>query len=197
MRRRTSNGAPLVYLTFDDGPHPEVTPRILDTLQQHNALGSFFLIGEQAERFPELVERLLAEGHQIGNHTATHCAPWKVSFARWRSELMRCDQVLIDLGASRPWYRPPWGQMTVRQQWYLWRESRPVAFWSRDPKDCSCSTPEPLKNHFRNRPPAPGDILLLHDDQPHTADWLPWLLTQIRSVGLSCDRLDTRPNPRH
>ena len=70
--------SPLVCLTFDDGPDPVYTPAILDLLAMHKIRASFFVLGEAAERFPRLVERMLSEGHTVGNHTYSHRHPWMI-----------------------------------------------------------------------------------------------------------------------
>src|SRR5262245_55440479 len=76
LRGRRCDGA--IHWTFDDGPHPEHTPRVLDVLAESGASATFFVVGQQAEKYPELVRRIVHEGHAIGNHTWSHCDPRKV-----------------------------------------------------------------------------------------------------------------------
>lgn len=93
---------PEVWLTIDDGPDPEDTPRLLEILAARGAKATFFVVGEKAERHPELCRRILAEGHRLANHTWSHPAAWQWLFPRamLRREIDRCAQVLADLGAG-------------------------------------------------------------------------------------------------
>ena len=110
---------PVVSLTFDDGPHPDVTPRLLDLLRERGVRGTFFLIGREVERYPELVRRIVAEGHVLGNHTATHSSMfWAHSRVRLRHEIeaaqraieaaagVRCRLFRAPVGLKNPWLSP-------------------------------------------------------------------------------------------
>ncbi len=119
-----------VALTFDDGPDPIFTPRILDILAQFDARATFFVIGKRAEQHPEIIRAIAGAGHEIGNHTYTHRPLWLLPPRQTRQEIDRCTHVLTTiLGEPPRYFRPPWGQSNlaavrhsarVRQQRVLW-----------------------------------------------------------------------------
>jgi peptidoglycan/xylan/chitin deacetylase (PgdA/CDA1 family) len=102
-----------VWLTIDDGPHPEDTPRLLDLLDAAGARATFFVIGEKAERYPDLVRDILHRGHQVGNHTMTHPAGrfWMLSGGQVRTEIQRCQETVRSVtdGYECAWFRAPAG----------------------------------------------------------------------------------------
>ena len=99
-----------LHLTFDDGPDPTWTPRCLDVLAQANARATFFVIGAQAKQHPELVRRVVAAGHAIGNHTLTHAHPWTISARRAVGEVRDGAAAIADAaGVSPTLFRPPHG----------------------------------------------------------------------------------------
>jgi len=99
-----------IALTFDDGPNPEFTPRLLDLLQGHQIKAAFFLVGKFAEEHPEIVKRLSSEGHIIGNHSWSHPNLAKIASARVRTELERTSQLLGQITGERVQiFRPPYG----------------------------------------------------------------------------------------
>ncbi len=99
-----------VHLTFDDGPDPTWTPRCLEHLAHANAHATFFVIGTQAQRYPDLVRRVVGEGHAIGNHTFSHAHPWRLSARGGRAEVRDGANVLADiLGFPPKYFRPPHG----------------------------------------------------------------------------------------
>ena len=99
-----------VYLTFDDGPDPRWTPQLLDLLTSHNTKATFFMIGAQARRYPELVRRVVREGHAIGNHTMTHAHPWTIGKRRAIAEVRDGAAAIADSAGSTPsLFRPPHG----------------------------------------------------------------------------------------
>jgi peptidoglycan/xylan/chitin deacetylase (PgdA/CDA1 family) len=101
-----------IYLTFDDGPDPEFTPRVLDVLARANMHATFFAIGTQARRWPELVRRAAAEGHEIANHSFSHRHPWMMSARSARAEVREGAAVLSEITGHAPnFFRPPHGRM--------------------------------------------------------------------------------------
>ncbi|MDD7968343.1 polysaccharide deacetylase family protein [Actinomycetospora lemnae] len=104
---------PRFVLTFDDGPHPATTPALLDVLARHGAHATFFLLGERASAYPELVARIAAEGHEIGNHTWRDEPTWRLAPAEFREDLRATQRVLAAHGPVR-WFRPGSGWPTPR-----------------------------------------------------------------------------------
>jgi peptidoglycan/xylan/chitin deacetylase (PgdA/CDA1 family) len=154
-----------LHLTFDDGPHPDHTPRLLDLLAAHDARATFFLIGREAERHPELVRRIVDAGHVLGNHSWSHPQFDRLDLAAQREEIERTDRLLQSLdGLPRHDFRPPRGVMPPRMVLDCIRRGRRIAFWSYDSLDYRQLAPEALIASARRHSPRPGEILLLHDD---------------------------------
>ena len=114
---------PILYLTFDDGPIPEVTPWVLDLLKQYDAKATFFCVGENVERNPALFERLIAEGHSVGNHTYSHLNGWKTPTSLYLDNIRRCSAIRSNL------FRPPYGRMKMSQYRKLLAEGFRVVMW--------------------------------------------------------------------
>lgn len=161
-------------LTFDDGPHPEYTPRILDILSEDQVKATFFVIGNVAEKHPDLVRRIMDEGHVIGNHTWTHSNPKCQSVDELVSEVEKADDLLTRLTGERPrLFRPPMGKLTMRKFRRLWQAEKSVVLWSNDPKDFACGSAYELRAKLvQERPVDPGDIVLMHDNRPYAVEVL-------------------------
>lgn len=157
---RVDASAPLVALTFDDGPDPEYTPRLLDVLERSGARATFFMIGEAARRHPDLVDDVAARGHCVGNHTDTHPSLPTLSGRDRRRQIRRCAETLAP-HADRL-LRPPKGHQTVGSRLdALWCRHRPVA-WSVSVDDWTAHDPDWLTSRLAEQL-APGQIVLLHD----------------------------------
>lgn len=146
-------------LTFDDGPRPGTTDRLLDGLRERGASATFFLVGEQAALYPDLVQRMRQEGHQVGNHTWSH--------VRLEGELSKAmqeienTQLLLQnlLGEGAYWLRPPYGLIDpgIASQVKV-----PMVKWSVDPRDWESRNAEVVFQALREETKT-NDILLLHD----------------------------------
>ena len=159
-----------IALTFDDGPHPEHTPRLLDVLAVAGAKGTFFVIGEQVLRHPKLVRRMADEGHEIGNHTWTHSEPSQTSAAQFLEEVLQTRRMIQNLtGRDCRLMRPPKGALTVAKTLGLWRQQQTIALWNSDPKDFAMTDETELLRWLENYRPRTGDIVLLHDNHPRAA----------------------------
>lgn len=153
------------YLSFDDGPHPEHTPRLLDLLAAHGAHASFFVVGRHAEQHPAVVERIVAEGHLLGNHSWSHLHFAQQPLRDQLAELDRTDTLLSGFdGHARHRIRPPHGTLPLPLLFALARRQRSVAYWSYDTMDYHLPAVPELVGNLRRRPPVAGDILLMHDD---------------------------------
>ena len=114
VRTHMPRTAPALYLSFDDGPHPEHTPRLLDLLQQHGAKATFFLIGDQVALYPDVVRRILAEGHSIGNHSMRHPRVRRELGHARMADIAEADAVMRPFnGRERQLFRPPNGRATA------------------------------------------------------------------------------------
>lgn len=153
-----------VALTFDDGPDPEVTPYVLDTLDAWGATASFFCIGERARANPGLVRRIVAAGHGVENHSLTHPNSFACHGPRGlHREVIGAQRILEDITGRTPaWFRAPMGFRSPLLQPLLCRAGLRQAAWTRRGFDTSCRDPAViLRRLMRNL--AGGDVLLMHD----------------------------------
>ncbi|MES2098580.1 MAG: polysaccharide deacetylase family protein [Pseudomonadota bacterium] len=185
VRTRGPRTGGAVYLTFDDGPHPQHTASVLEVLARHGAKGSFFLIGREAERFPELVRRILAEGHSVGSHSMFHPRMRGLGARVQWSEIDRADLVLEGFdGRRRHAFRPPNGRVTLPiLAAGLWRR-QPLVLWTIDSHDYELG-PDGVIQRLQKGPPTDGDVILFHDDGACAATALQALLPVWRAGGLS------------
>jgi peptidoglycan-N-acetylglucosamine deacetylase len=194
-------------LTFDDGPNPAITPKLLDLLDRHHAKATFFLVGKWVRESPTLVKEMSDRGHLLGNHTDTHpnlffCGPQET-----RTELLRCSEAIGQATWAEPrWFRPPYG---FRSPWLgslvLQQRMRMVMWtllpgdWRLKPADWLINRMKPIAAHAQNlrspnqpSQPSTGDILCLHDgdyarpngDRTHTLAALEYWLPRWRDLGL-------------
>ena len=125
---RQSKAGKSIYLTFDDGPIPEVTPWVLQTLKHYGAKATFFCVGENVKRHPEIFKMLLADGHAIGNHTYHHLNGIKTGPALYLKDFLKCEEVLRENGVTTSLFRPPYGRISRRQVQML--ASRYIVMWN-------------------------------------------------------------------
>ena len=146
-----------VYLTFDDGPIPEATPFILDTLSQYGIKATFFMVGDNVRKYPELYNKVVAAGHRIGNHTFNHIGGFRHTITTYKANADKADQLLhTDL------FRPPHGWMRWDQYIWLRRKYR-IVMWDLVTRDYSkWMTAEDVLNNVK-RYTRNGSIITFHD----------------------------------
>lgn len=151
-------------LTFDDGPHDELTPLILKRLDQANIKATFFVLGCHAEAHPEWVERIICAGHEVGEHGYSHYHAWKTSPVRLVRDLWRCARFFerFRRGPAPVLFRPPRGKLSLMTWLYVIAHGRRLAFWNVDPKDYAQDTGMAVASHVIEHL-GPGSVILLHD----------------------------------
>jgi peptidoglycan/xylan/chitin deacetylase (PgdA/CDA1 family)/glycosyltransferase involved in cell wall biosynthesis len=175
-----------VCLTFDDGPHPVHTPRLLDVLEELGIKATFFVIGRNAEQYPQIVQRIVDEGHVLGNHTWSHPALTELSSRELAGEVYRTRKLIAKLtGMETRLFRPPLGKLTARQFVSLWGLQQTVVLWNSDPKDYQCRSSLELRGRLLDGKLRQGDLILMHDNQPFAADVLPELAARVRARGMT------------
>ncbi len=171
-------------MTFDDGPHPSNTPRLLKILRDRNIKGTFFLVGKNAKAYPALVRQIIAEGHEIGNHTWTHGSLTSMSDDQIRKELKMSADAVYEAAGYRPQtIRPPYGAVNARVKDLIFTEfGYPTIMWSVDPQDWRRPGVSVVTSRLVNGV-RPGSILLVHDIHAPTIDAMPGTLDQILAKG--------------
>jgi peptidoglycan-N-acetylglucosamine deacetylase len=151
---------PLAALTFDDGPHPEYTPMLLDILERYQARATFFMVGEAAQKYTEFVQQVAQAGHVLGNHSWDH--PFFPSLARQerQKQIRACEQALAPYGHRL--FRPPYGAENLASHLDAVSLRYQVANWSLDAEDWIEHDPAWMANVL-TRGIQPGSIVLLHD----------------------------------
>jgi len=150
-----------LYLTFDDGPIPELTPWVLDTLSSHEAKATFFCVGHNVEKYPEIFKRIIAEGHSVGNHTYHHLSGWKNDATTYLKDSLKADEVMAEY-TETDLFRPPYGRITTKQR-QQHRHKR-IVMWDVLSGDFSAKLrPEQIltKSIEATRP---GSIIVFHDN---------------------------------
>lgn len=183
----------IVALSFDDGPDPEVTPRVMDLLEQHGATASFFCIGERMEAWPDIVRDIVGRGHSVENHTQRHANAFACfGFGALRREIEDAQRTAARIAGQAPrFFRAPAGLRSPLLDPILCRTGLPFTTWTRRGHDCVRRDPEAVFRRLTARLRG-GDIILLHDGScARTRDGtavvlavLPRFLEHLRARGL-------------
>ena len=186
FRYPSADGRKRIFLTFDDGPDPEITPWVLDELDRDGAKATFFMVGDNASRHPELVEMVRERGHAVGNHTFHHLAGMRVGTRRYLRDVALADKLL-----QTPLIRPPHGWMRPSLARALARRYRIVMYdlvtrdysWRMRPEDVV----ENVRRYTRD-----GSIIVFHDSHkawPRLREALPAALDWLRREGYIMDSI--------
>ena len=178
-----------VFLTFDDGPVPEMTPEILELLRTNNVPATFFCVGDNVRKHPGILKEVVGEGHAVGNHTFHHISGWSVSSDSYCEEVAACDSILGDNGIQTSLFRPPYGKISKSQARRLLKDGRKIIMWDVLTADFDRSLSwsqclERTTKHIR-----PGSIIVLHDNpkaRERTIALLPRLIEYIKAENLKC-----------
>lgn len=204
IERTLPRGAGAVALTFDDGPHPEGTPATLAVLRDAGVRATFFLVGEQVERFPDLAREIASEGHEIGLHGFRH-RPLVLRGVRETAEdISRAATAVGDVtGCGQSCYRPPFGVFSSGALSIVRRLGLRPVLWSRWGRDWEArATPESIAARASGRI-APGDIVLLHDADHYsvagawrnTVAALPFIIERARAAGATLEPISDSSRP--
>lgn len=168
-----------IALTFDDGPHPRYTPMILDILAEYHIPATFFMIGENAERYPELVERIQKEGHEIGNHTYLHKNLQQSTEEEIRTQILHTENILLPLLDSRPkLLRPPGGLYNEAVCDAARTLDYDIILWTLDTHDWKHTPADVIIQYVKDNI-ACGDIILCHDFIGGTSSPTPDVLREL------------------
>ena len=169
----------VIYLTFDDGPHPEITPWVLCELQKYNAKATFFCVGDNVKKFPEVFNKTIAEGHAVGNHTMHHVKGWQLSDEAYIENIREASGLI-----PSQLFRPPYGRIKPRQLKKISSDYR-VIMWSKLSRDYDSGLN--LKESLTAmKEVKAGDIIVFHDSEkafPQLKHLLPQLLAYYKENG--------------
>lgn len=190
LRTPESDG---VWMTFDDGPHPEGTPAVLETLAQRGATATFFVVGEQVQRFPDLARQIVAGGHELAVHGYRHRNQMRLVPSEFADDLKRALEVIGEAYGQRPrLYRAPYGIFTLSGLSEVRRSSLVPLLWSKWGCDWRANTIPAEIARRATRGITAGDVVLLHDadwysspgSHRNTAEALPAILDALAAQGL-------------
>ena len=145
-----------VYLTFDDGPIPEVTPKVLEILDRYKVKATFFMVGENIDKHPEVFDRVIRAGHSFGNHTYNHLKGWHVTTADYIANVKKFPK-------QTNLFRPPYGKTWIWQRWHVHKMGYCLIYWDILTRDYDPSvTPEQMLDLIKKET-RPGSIINFHD----------------------------------
>lgn len=183
---RVNTATKTIYLTFDDGPIPEITPFVLAQLKQWNAKATFFCIGNNAVAHSEILKQILDDGHAVGNHTYEHLNGWKTTDSVYFENIEKCAAVV-----NTKLFRPPYGKLKLSQYRQLKKQYR-IIMWdvlSFD-FDVNISAQQVLQNVLQNA--EAGSIVVMHDSikARHKVEFaLPEILSHFTAKGFKFEKL--------
>lgn len=154
-----------VFLTFDDGPTPEITEWVLAELNKYNAKATFFCIGENIKKYPEIFQKLISENHSIGNHTFNHLNGWKINAVQYHENVKLCQSEIEKHGFLTNLFRPPYGKISLSQAKNLIKKKYKIIMWdiiSYD-FDKTITKEKCLENVLKNI--ESGSIIVFHDSK--------------------------------
>jgi peptidoglycan/xylan/chitin deacetylase (PgdA/CDA1 family) len=179
-----------IAITFDDGPHPAYTPKLLQILKQYDAKATFFIVGEMAEKYPDLVRAELADGHEIANHTYHHVNLTKIPDSSVPIEIQACGDVLKGITGRRPHlFRPPGGDYDSQVVNSSESLGYTMVLWTDDPGDYASPGLRVIENRTLGKA-TKGGIILIHDGVQQTVEVLPMLLKTLKDKGFTFVTVD-------
>lgn len=181
---RIPTAQPLVAMTFDDGPHPSLTPQLLDMLAARGLRATFYVIGRNAARYPQILQRMVAEGHEIGNHTWSHPSLHGHSSASILSQVDRTNAAVYEaVGRPPVTMRPPYGNLYDNQRLMLFQQrGMPTIIWSVDPQDWQRPGSSVVARRIVQGSHS-GGVVLAHDIHSATVRAMPAALDGVMARG--------------
>lgn len=179
-----------IALTFDDGPHPDFTPGILSALSAENVKATFFLVGEKAEQYPDLVKAEVAAGHNVGNHTYHHVNLTKIPNRLVATEIKACGDVIAGITGTAPHlFRPPGGDYDVQVAEVATQLGYTMVLWTDDPGDYASPPRGVLEGRILEHA-SNGGIILIHDGVKETIQLLPQMIKSLKARGFEFVTVD-------
>lgn len=149
----------VLYLTFDDGPHPTITPLVLNILDEYNAKATFFCVGENVTKYPEIFNEIISKGHAVGNHTYNHIKGWQSNNKAYLNNIKKAAEVI-----PSNLFRPPYGRIKPSQIKTLKHDYR-IVMWSILTRDYDKKLNPHTALKQLKKVTKPGDVIVLHDSE--------------------------------
>jgi peptidoglycan/xylan/chitin deacetylase (PgdA/CDA1 family) len=205
---RAKRADKVVALTFDDGPSPEWTPQVLDELKKAQVKATFFMLGNHVERYPEIARRVLAEGHEIGNHTYDHHVLIYYKMEELEKEIKDAEKAIKTVtGQNTRYFRPPKAWLSSREKKKIEEMGYKIVLWSLNSKDWVTYHDKQITSYILKRI-QPGDIILFHDsggvftaeggNRTQTIKTIPRLVKKLEEKGyrfVTISELMAQPQP--
>lgn len=176
-----------LYLTFDDGPTPEITPWVLEQLKQYNAKATFFCIGSNIEKYPKIFDMIINEGHSVGNHTYNHLKGWKHNTKTYLEDIEKTQRIINQKSSIKNHlFRPPYGKFKTKQAKQLQKLNYKIVMW--DVLSFDWSTKVSENQCFENiiNSAKEGSIIVMHDSakaEQNLSYTLPRVLKYYNEIG--------------
>ena len=177
-----------IYLTYDDGPHPENTVEILEVLARYNVKATFFMIGAFMDEFPEIVKLVTDSGHTIGFHSYRHTSLKRITLRGIRKDLAYVKGLSRKFNYKIQLYRPPFGDLSILPFLWLILNGWKIVMWSLDCRD-SFDSLDQVKINIAPNKVSDGEIILFHDDFDNAKDLVEHTMQQYKEQGIECRSL--------
>lgn len=183
-----------VYLTFDDGPIPEITEWVLEILKEENIPATFFCIGDNIKKHPDIFKKVVLTDHSIGNHTFNHLKGWKTSVKEYIQNFETCEEIIVqEAGKTQKLFRPPYGKIKPSQAKIIRKKGYKIVMWDIITYDFDANTStevciQNVVNNVQN-----GSIIVFHDSKkawPNLQVALPEVIKMLKSKGFEFGKLD-------
>ncbi len=185
-----------IYLTFDDGPIPEVTEFVLEQLNKYNAKATFFCIGDNIKKHPQIFKKIISDNHAVGNHTMNHLKAWKSDIETYLKNIKDCENIILEhhkVKNNKKLFRPPYGQISYSKFKVLEKQGYQIVLWDVLSKDWdhNISREVCLQNVIHHT--EPGSILVFHDSIKASKNLtyvLPRVLNYFTEKGFVFDKIE-------
>ena len=192
-QKRDFSHEKLIAITFDDGPHKQHTPELLNILKDEGVKATFFVLGSKVRDYPDIVKRMWCEGHQVGNHSYSHKQLTRLSPMQLQDEIVATNEAITKLtGRKATLMRPPYGSYNdVVKAWV----DLPIILWSVDPRDWRYRNADTVYDYVISRA-KDGDIILLHDLYPSTIQAAARIIRKLKQNGFVFVTVDQLMNAK-
>lgn len=175
-----------IALTFDDGPHPVNTLKLLALLEKENIKATFFCSGAECEKYPGLIKEIARQGHEIGNHSYRHKRLKEIGVEDYRGGILRTNEIIYKSTGIKPrLFRAPYGELNLRMVMIVRSNKMIYAGWTIDSNDSYIKEKRLLIQHLSKQNIRKGDILLFHEDYEQTIEAMPEIVGVLKAKGFS------------